>query len=178
MKNKKNILLSVGILLAVIGLGIGYAFSTQNLTINGTATVKEGTSFNVQFKSAVADENQVEGVKESTASVTTDKKVANMTVTLTNVTDSQVATFTVENTSAKGVAAKITAANVKVYKQNTTEDFTSNFFKVTPVVSDTTISAGSSATFTVKVELVKAVVGSDITENFDIVLSDISAEQE
>lgn len=190
MKKKKNILLAVGLLVAVLGLGIGYAISTQSLTVEGTATAQEGaSSFSVKFKEA----------SPTTAQTTTDDKGATLTsvvakkesdnkasmeVTLTNVNDTVTATFTIENASKEGLAARVNADNVKIYKHGTTETYSSDYFTVTPVVESKDIPSvtDNTMTFDVKVTLKKAYVGTEnsteITEQFDVVLEGIEAISE
>jgi len=184
---RKNTLLGVGLLLAVIGLGIGYALDTITLKVNGTATVKEGSSFNVYFSNATQDATQVTDEKESTAEVTSDTKVAEMTATLTNVGDSQTATFEITNASQEGMAAKISKDNVLICSTAdcTTSDFASDYFNVTTsIANDITIPAGddNTANITVTVSLKKAFVGTtDVTsktENFYVVLKDVEAVSE
>ena len=191
MKKKKNTLLAVGLLVAVISLGIGYAISTQTLKVEGTATAQEsGTSFNVKFTGAQADTElkDTDGVTvlaSSSASVTANEKVATMNVTLTNVGNSQTVTFTVTNASQAGLAAKILKDNVKIYEKGTTNEYSSEYFDVaTNIANDITIASGTNntATFTVTVTLKKAYVGTDdsteITEEFDVVLEGVTAVQE
>lgn len=190
MKKKKNTLLAVGLLVAVIGLGIGYAISTQSLTVEGTATAQESaSSFNVKFKeasptTAETTEDADGGILTSVeADVAGDKK-ATMAVTLTNLNDSVTATFTIENASQSGLGAKVTADNVKVYAHGTTTEYSSEYFEVTPAVTTTTIPSvtGNTMTFDVTVTLKKAYVGTadsdSVTEQFDVVLEGIEAVQE
>ena len=191
MKNKKNILLAVSLLVASIGLGIGYAVSTQNIKVEGTATAQEsGTSFNVKFTNAqpdteIKDIDNTTVLASSTAEITSEN-VAKMTVYLTNVGNTQTATFTVTNASQTGLSAKISKDNVKIYKQGTTETFDSQYFDVTTnISSNITIPSGdtnNTATFTVTVKLKKAFIGEgaddSTTEMFDIVLEEIEAIQE
>lgn len=189
MKNKKNTLFMVGLLIAVIGLGIGYAISTQDLTIEGTATAQESaSSFSVKFKTAspttaVTTEDEDGGVLTSVKAELTGNTTAKMDVTLTDLNDNVTATFVVENASQKGLAAQILKDNVKIYKHGTTEPYASSYFDVTTSVVDTTIPSVEDNTyeFTVNVKLIKAYVGTtndSITETFDIVLEEIEAIQE
>lgn len=178
---KKNTLLGVALLVAVLMLGIGYAIDAVDLTINGTATAQEGdASFVVKLTDAKVDTTQTDTSK-ATANVATNGLSATMDVTLTNVGDSQTATFTVTNDSLKGLGAKLTAANVTV----TGAAETSNYFTITHDVKDAELaSEGGTTTFTVTVTLDKAYVGtaedaaSSVTENFTIVLNGIEAYAE
>lgn len=180
---KKNTFLGVALLIAVLVLGIGYALTTGPLTIEGTATANQSaTSFNVKFTNATADEEITDSesnvLASSSAQVTSDS-VATMTVDLTNVGDSQTVTFEVTNDSQAGLKAVIDPANVKIYKHGTTEDFSSEYFTVTQSITDSVeIASQDKTTFTVTVELKKAVIGDAVTEKFDVVLSDITAEEE
>lgn len=202
MKKKKNTLIAVGLLVAVIGLGIGYAINTQTLKVEGTATAQESaSSFSVKFKevspttAVVTRETTTNGgegaILTSVVATKTSDTVATMTAVLTNIGDEVEATFTIENASQSGLGALVSANNVKVYAHGTETDFTSEYFEVIPVVTTTTIPSTDNTetpdilentmTFTVKVKLIKAYVSDDddsITENFDIVLKNIKAVQE
>lgn len=183
---RKNITILL-LLIGVLGLAIGYALTTTELKIEGTATAKENaSSFDVNFTNAQADLTQVTGKKESSASITQNTKIANMVVTLTEVGDSQTCTFTISNDSQAGIGAKITATNVKIYAHGTTTSYDSEYFAVT-----TNISSGinipsitnNTRDITVTVTLKKAYVGETIqdvqtSESFDIVLESISSYQE
>ena len=180
---RKNTFLVMILFIAVLLLGVGYAVTTLDLNISGTATVTEsGSSFSVKFTSANADTSLYDDnnnvIASSTASVDSDDNTkATMAVTLTNVGNSQEVEFKITNASQAGVSAVIAADNVKIYKKGTTEEFTSEYFKVTHDLKDTELASGDFVTFNVKVELEKAVVGSDVTESFDVVLEGISAKQ-
>lgn len=202
MKKKKNTLIAVGLLVAVIGLGIGYAINTQTLKVEGTATAQESaSSFSVKFKevspttAVVTRETTTNGgegaILTSVVATKTSDTVATMTAVLTNIGDEVEATFTIENASQSGLGALVSANNVKVCAHGTETDFTSEYFEVIPVVTTTTIPSTDNTetpdilentmTFTVKVKLIKAYVSDDddsITENFDIVLKNIKAVQE
>lgn len=194
MKNKKNSMIIIAMLIAVVCLGIGYALSTTSLTINGTATAKENTDFDVYFTKAEADSTQVttgDDEKTSTAALVSadsnnHSKVAEMKVVLKKVGSSQTATFTVENGSAEGLAAKIKGSNVLICKTAdcTSSDFSSDYFNVTTSLTDTTIASKKAAEssfhttdFTVTVTLKKSAV-TEQEENFFVVLKDIEAVQD
>jgi len=181
MMKKRNTLFGVALLVAVLMLGIGYALTSGPLKINGTATANTATEgFNVYFESASAGQ-AAEGVS-STATVTEDNKVAEMTVSLTNVGDSQTATFVVKNDSVDGLKAQLDKSKVHVYKTAAgTEVFTSDYFTVTTSWDATgvEIASGDTANLTVTVTLKKAVAGeSAVTENFYVVLDEFTAVAE
>lgn len=196
MNNKKTIT-ALLLLLAVVALGIGYAAVTQTLKIEGTANAKESaTAFEIHFSNAQADATQTAPTEQnnqkevsSTASVTTNNKVAQMSVTLTDVADEQTCTFTVENTSQDGISAIIKPANVTIYSDSTlTTPFSSDYFDVTTSIESNLVvpstTGSNTATFTVTVKLIKAYVDSTEqqnapthTENFYIKLDAVSSQQ-
>lgn len=196
MNNKKT-LITLLLLLAVVTLGIGYAAVTQTLKINGTATAKESaTAFEIHFSNATPDETQITPTEQnnqkqvsSTASITADNKVAQMSVTLTDINDEQTCTFTVENTSQDGIKAIIKPSNVTIYANpELTTAYSSDYFDVTTSITsnlEVSSTAGSNtATFTVTVKLKKAYVDSTEqqnapthTENFYIKLDAASSQQ-
>lgn len=188
---RKNTLLGIGLLVAIICLGIGYAIQAQEIKVEGTATAQESaSSFVVKFSSATPTE-EVKTTDSSgntltsvIAAVSSDNK-ATMSATLTNLNDEVTAKFVIKNASQKGLSAKINPTNIKIYQKGTETDYTSNYFEVTHDLDEiTTIPSVSNNTieFTVKVKLKSAFVGSEtsttVTENFDIVLKGITAVQE
>lgn len=144
MKNKKS-LLSLGLLVLVFVLGVGYAVvSTQNLTISGSASVAEST-LDVSFEGTAT----TGGVGTTTATAEKGELTADITVTgLTAVGDTATATYTIQNLE-KDLAAEITKAEITNSK--------SEFFEVTTSVdnSATTIGKNSTGTVTVTVKLIK-----------------------
>lgn len=171
---KKNTLLGVLMLVAVLALGIGYALTADNLVISGTATAQEAADFKVKFTETVtvADGDEAEVITaEKTGDLT-----ATMSVKLAKVGDTATATFEVTNASEAGLNAVV--GNVGAYVKGSTEaEFTSEYFEVTvePTGTDK-IAVNGTATVKVTVKLIKASVDG-VTENFDVVLSDITAEQ-
>lgn len=196
MNNKKT-LVALLLLLAVVTLGIGYAAVTQTLKINGTATAKESaTAFEIHFSGAEPDESQITPTEQnnqkevsSTASITADNKVAQMSVTLTDINDEQTCTFTVENTSQDGIKAIIKPTNITIYSNpELTTTYSSDYFDVTTNITSNievlSTTGNNTATFTVTVKLKKAYVDSTEeqnspthTENFYIKLDAVSSQQ-
>ncbi len=194
MNNKKTII-TLLLLVAVLALGIGYAAITQTLKINGTATARESAAaFDIHFIDATADTNQTTPSSEnnqkevsSTAAITSNNKVAQMSVTLTDVNDSQTCTFTVENTSLDGIQAIIKPSNVKITSDAAGQTpFTSEYFTITTnIASDITIpstTGSNTSTFTVTVSLKKPYIDTSQeqteqthTENFYVILDAVSS---
>ena len=194
MNNKKTII-ALLLLVAVLALGIGYAAITQTLKINGTATARESAAaFDIHFIAATADTNQTTPSSEnnqkevsSTAAITSNNKVAQMSVTLTDVNDSQTCTFTVENTSLDGIQAIIKPSNVKITSDASGQTpFTSEYFTITTnITSDITIpstTGSNTSAFTVTVSLKKPYIDTSQeqteqthTENFYVILDAVSS---
>lgn len=163
---RKNTFIIIALLLAVVALGVGYAASTGTWIVNGTATAEAG-DFDVAF-TAVNEE------AEDYASVESDT-VAKMDVSLKEVTDSQSATFTITNKSAKGIGASIPEV-VVTYDDGT--EVESKYFNVTTELSSNTIASdGGEVTLTVTVEL-KQSTPVEVTESFKVSLGTITAVQE
>lgn len=175
---RKNTLFGVSMLVAVLMLGIAYALTSGPLKINGTATANTATDgFNVYFSNA--SNETATATASSTATITDDNKVAEMTVSLTNVGDSQYAKFKVKNDSDAGLKAKLNSSNIHIYSSIDTQTvFDSEYFSVTTDWDQTGVEIASQqeAELTVTVELIKAVAGETaVVENFYIVLDEFTA---
>lgn len=185
---KKNTLLGVALLIAVLMLGVGYAITSITLKVNGTATAQESaTSFKVEFTGAEAGAETTDDAGNTLTSAAANignGTTATMEVTLTNVEDTQTATFEVSNLSQAGLSAKITATNVKIYEEDGTTPFASDYFDVTTDIADVTIPSVTNNTteFTVTVKLKKAFISDEdettTTEKFVIALEGIEAVEE
>ena len=156
--NKKRIQALIVILIAVITLGIGYAsISAINLIINGNATASvDQNNFDVHFVST-ADTPSLTGNVTPTGSASIsqqDSKVALFDVGgLTKVGDYAIATYTIINNS-NGIGAELSL------------DLTNSnpeYFKVTETVTDNILQAGDTTTGTIKVEMIKTPIDTNVT---------------
>lgn len=161
MKNKK-IFIVVALLIAVLLLGIGYAaISNITLTISGKATATPAdANFVVRFAEtpypSVSDGTKVTAER-------TDDKTATLNVTgLTAKGDTVTATYTIENASAD-LTADLSAA--------VTNNSNDTYFKVTPTLAKSSITAGTETTVTVEIELVKTPVETDVSSNITVTLT-------
>lgn len=173
---KKNTFLGVALLIAVLVLGIGYAATTQTLKVSGTATgVESEENFNVIFTAAKAGDAYGDDATGVTAGIDTvndsTSRTAVVTAELGTVGSSAAATFTITNSSANGIAAKFDSKNIRVQNAEGL-DFVSDYFLVTTdfVEGEITLQPGESTTFTVYVDLQKAIVGENHSEQFYVVL--------
>lgn len=141
--NSKKTFITLGIVVAVLALGIAYAAITaQTLTVNGNVVaVADANNFDVNFTGTPATSGTV------TAVVTSDAKVATMDVSgLTTEGQKATASFQVVNESSADITASL-GANV-VY-DNT------EWFSVTAVPAATSLAKGGNTTLDVTVELLK-----------------------
>lgn len=179
MKNKKKTLIGLVLLVAVVMLGIGYAASSQKLTINGTATAKSGLDdFSVVFSDVTVPEDTT--TTSATATINeSNKTTASVNVSLTKPNESVTVTFKIKNESPTGIDAVITEENIKVLKG--TEEFTSNYFTVTvDKTKALEIPSQQTVELPVTITLNKAYVPTDgndtYSENFTIALDSYTAK--
>ena len=160
MKNKKS-LLSFGLLALVLILGVGYAVvSSVDLTISGSANVKE-SNLKVSFN-GVTDVSDAEKVE---ATATDGELTANIAVTDLELNDTVTATYTIKNEETD-VSANISKAEITNDK--------SDYFEVTTDVdsSPETVAAGGTGTVTITVRLKKTPVNSgDSSANISVKLT-------
>ena len=152
--NKRKSIIVVGILLATILLGVGYALSNTTLTVSGSASA---TANDANFNVYLTGEPTVSSEANVQASIT-DKLTATIKVNnLKSVGDSETATYTIQNDSTD-LKANLSASDVTS---------TNGYFKTTCSFESASLAAGSSTTATVKVELIKTPV-EDKTETVSI----------
>lgn len=192
-KNKEGKLF-LGILVAVVALGIGYASLTAiPLIINGSATAKaSGTDadFNVHFNDFVSTQNYItyseteetgdslvqsfDSEKKVTAvSSTTDKQAS---IVIAN--DQESATVTVSNMTNVGdevtlVIPVINESNgIKADLSIDVENGNADYFSVSAEPSIATLNGNNeTATVTVKVKVIKVPKVSDVEGSFTVTLT-------
>lgn len=146
MKNNKS-LLSLGIIALVLFLGVGYAVvNTTNLTIGGTASVKD-SQMNVKFTAAVAGSNKVTATKSDDLNATI--AVSN----LERVGEEVTATYTIKNDDTS-LSAIITERSIVV-------DQSDYFTVTTDLGTGKTVKENGTLDVVVTVKLAKMPVSSD-----------------
>ena len=157
-KNKKTLQIVLLVAIAVLTLGIGYASITAiNLFINGNATASVNQeNFKVYFTST-SDTPSLTGnvTVTGTAEINNqDNTVATFNVGgLTKVGDYAIATYTIINDSnAIGAELSLNITNAN-----------SEYFRVTESVTDTQLQAGDTTTGTVKVEMIKTPIDTEVS---------------
>ena len=190
MKRKKNSKIMLGLLIAIIGLGIGYAaISGVNLLINGSASLKANGDFKVRFVRPDSNETAISDAQENAITISghntdgTLMDVTNMDASITDDTHATFAagaldevgeyvefTYTVVNES-EGIDAML---SFDIADTNDGE----NYFEVTKTVNKSVISENETAQVTVKVKLINRPVVEDFDAQFELTLSTNPFEQE
>lgn len=152
--NKKRTFIVVGILLATILLGVGYALSNTTLTINASASA---TATDSNFKVHLTEVSEKSDPTNVEASITDDLTASITVKNLVEVGDFETATYTIKNDSidlkANLSASEVTSAN--------------GYFKITTSFESASLAAQSSTKATVKVELIKTPLENK-TETFSL----------
>ena len=164
MKKKTGIL---GILIAIVIIGIGYAAITAvPLVINGSGTISpDQNNFDVLY---TACSNTAKTPNDLTATCSaSDTTTATFSVSgMTKAGDTATFTFTITNNSAD-LKADLTKAVTYLTNNNT------EYFEVTETTfANTTLNPGATTTQVVTVRAIKTPVGtSDISGDFTLELS-------
>lgn len=169
MKKRKTLVV-MGLLLAVLMLGIGYAaVGDVTLTIDGDATASPNSTFVVKFDST----GDIDKTDNVTTAAIDDDLTATMSVSgLTSKGDTATATFPITSEMEEDVTATLAAT--------VTENTNETYFKVTPTLAKTSLSAtDTDTTVTVEVELIKTPIGTaNVTGDFTVEITATPAQAE
>ncbi len=161
MKKRTGIL---GVLIAILVLGIGYAaVSAIPLTISGTGTVESNPeAFKVQFMEVASMEG--DGTKQATID-SSDPTKASISVTGLNQSGAMASfTYTVQNISDENINAELQTPTVT----NSNPDY----FVVDAVVNNpTTLAVNDQTSITVNVLAIKTPIGDDETTNIEVTVN-------
>ena len=152
MKDNKKVLyglVALALVLSVVGISIGFAAMSTDLTINGSAEVVPA-SWNIKFKDLSSPTITGDAEVTTAPTITSDTHIGNYAVKLTKPGDSVTYTFKVANDGT--IDAKLT-----------------DFIKATPTFTGTGATASADATI-VQNNFVYTVTYSDdtaITKNTD-----------
>ena len=191
MKKRKNSKIVLGLLLAVIGLGIGYAaIAGVSLLVSGTASVKSSDgNFVVRFVRNDANETAIENPTENAITIVghnaneTLMDVSGMTA---SIEDDTHATFAVGELDEVGEYVEFTYMVVNesdgidamlsfdVADVNDGE----KYFEITKTVDKAIIGEDEVATVKVKVVLIDRPVVDDFDASFELTLNATPVEEE
>ncbi len=192
-KNKKEGRLFLGILIAVITLGVGYAAITGvNLIINGSATAKasgQQSDFIVHFDDLTNEGNYITYTEEAGIDTFSQSFVNSKNVTAASSTTTKEASITVasnqlsadvsvSNLTAVGDTVTFTLPVVNLsdgISANLSTEVTNNsqeYFNVvaTPAI-DTLGGNGATTTVTVTVSAIKVPQENDVEGTFTVTLT-------
>lgn len=175
MRNRKTIIVAF-LIVVVMLLGIGYAALTDNLTINGEATVNTTAAQNqweedIYFSAAEARSSTgTSGIADTAAVDSGNNDNASFSVkSLARKGEKAVFVFTITNEGDTGYDAAITVD--PGYPTNSNAEY----FTVTYDYGNSTVAAGGTLDVTVTVELIKDPV-ENTTAAFTVNLTATSVE--
>ena len=156
---KKNSMVTLVVLVAILVLGVGYAVVTGvNLTISGNASTVS-SDLKVRFTGTPVGacngckrESETENPATVTATKTDDLTATIKVENLEEVGDTATATYTIENYESD------LSANLVV---GTITNSKNTFFQVTATLGNATIASGASTTVTVTVKLIKSPITAE-----------------
>ena len=152
MKDNKKVLyglVALALVLSVVGISIGFAAMSTDLTINGSAEVVPA-SWDIKFKDLSSPTITGDAEVTTAPTITSDTHIGNYAVKLTKPGDSVTYTF-------------------KVANDGTIDALLTNFIKATPTFTGTGATAAADATI-VQNNFVYTITYSDdtaITKNTD-----------
>ena len=164
LRIKKNILNRKSfIILLVLCLGIGFAYLTSNLTINGNTTVS-GTKWSVYFNKVDISEGSVEATVEPTVTATTTTTL-DYRVLLDKPGDFY--EFTVEVKNDGTIDAMIDSITMTSLETDVSKylSYTATYEDGTSLAQNDVLKKKSTATYIVRVEYKKNISASDLSEN-------------
>ena len=151
------------ILLLVLCLGIGFAYFTSNLTINGNTSVS-GNKWSVYFNKVDITEGSVEASVEPTVTGTTTTSL-DYTVLLDLPGDFY--EFTVEAKNAGTIDAMIDSITMTTLETDVAKylSYTATYEDGTELKQNDVLEANSSVNYIVRVEYKKDISASDLDED-------------
>lgn len=171
--NSRNTFIALGIIMAILSLGIAYAaINSQTLNVVGSVTTTTNdANFTVGFvtDSAITYSTANPSVNSNATVSGTYVDASNATMTVAGLTtenQSVSATYTIKNTSVAEINANLSASSTNP---------STEWFEITEELGKSSIAPGESTTLTVTVKLKKTpVTTSDINAakgTFDITVT-------
>lgn len=175
MKKRKTALLAF-LLLATVGLGVGYAALSDELSITGTANASaKDANFDIDL---ALNSGSSHSGKATVTVAADDADTATITLDGSKFQtkgDAVTVTFDVTNNSLSDDLTAYLSANV--YKGDTgTTAWTSEYFTIDATLGSTSIAVEGTTTLTVTVTLIKTPTAAVAAETFRVVVTG-SSEQ-
>ena len=160
MSQKKEIIILGGIVLFLL-FGIGYAYLSSNLTINGTSSINNAT-WDIHFENISVTSGSVTA---STPVIDTNKTTVTYDVTLTNPGDFY--EFTVDAVNAGSVDAMIDSISSKLNGVEITTlpsylNYSVTYSDGVEILEKQKLDAGDSETYKVRIDYNKDIESSDL----------------
>ena len=158
------------IFMAVMCMGIGFAFLSSNLTITGNTSVS-GNKWNVYFTNVQVSENSVEATVAPTTTGTNTTSI-DYTVTLDNPGDFY--EFTVEAKNDGSIDAMIESISMTSLSTDVAKylSYTATYEDGIPLAENDVLKAKTSTTYIIRAEYKKDISASDLDEEgVDLTLS-------
>ncbi len=155
MRNKRSF-----IFITILCMGIGFAFLTSNLTINGNTSVS-GNSWNIYFTNVQVNEESIEAtVIPSTTGTTTTS--LDYTVTFDKPGDFY--EFTVDAVNNGTIDAMIQSVNMTSLDADVAKfvSYTATYLDGTPLAQNDTLRKNKTVTYKVRVEFKKNISAEDL----------------
>ena len=151
------------IFMAVMCMGIGFAFLSSNLTINGNTSVS-GNKWNVYFTNVQVSENSVEATVVPTTSGTTTTSL-NYTVTLDKPGDFY--EFTVDAVNNGTIDAMIESITIPNIESSVLQyvSYSATYSDGTALAQNDVLKKGSTTTYKIRVEFKKDIEPTDLSED-------------
>ena len=191
MKRRKNSKIILGLLIAVVALGVGYAAITGiNLLVNGTATLKSSDgNFGVRFVRNNANETAIENPVENAIKIVghnVDDTLMDVNEMNASVEDDTHATFSVGELDEVGEYVEFTYTVVNesdgidamLSFDIADENDALDYFEVSKTVDKSVISEGETAQVTVRVKLINRPLIEDFNGSFTVTLTANPVEEE
>lgn len=177
MKKRKNGLLVIALLIAVVVLGIGYAIGSDlNITGNATATPDQ-SNFNVVFDRAT--EGHTTPIVDTTNS-TISTPATSITATYTDdynatfnaakfkaIGEKAIVKYHVKNTGSIDASVAVTAQMV----DGSNAAGSASYFNIVASPASFNLAAGATQEVTLTVTLAKAASTTDVTADVDVKLA-------
>ena len=191
MRRRKNSKLLIGLLIAIITLGVGYAAITGvNLLVNGSATLKSSdANFNVRFVKPLASEEAITNPEQDAITISgknADDSAMDVSSLTATIVDDTHATFDAGELNEVGEYVEFT---YKVVNESDGVDAmlsfdiadvndATDYFELTKTVNKSIIEVGEVAEVRVKVKLINRPVVSDFNATFTVTLNASPVEEE
>ncbi len=179
MRRRKTINSIIILIIVLMSIGLGYAFLTQDLTINGISKVK-GNTWDIHFENLVVNENSVTAI-ESAEIDTEDTTTINYSVRLNKPGDFY--EFTVDVSNSGTLPGIINLVTIQGAENCSVADYTIKYTYAGNIGVGDLLNAGTKKNITVRFYYKMDIDAEDLstietTLNLSFVLEYVQADEE